>query len=295
MRKLLFTMALGIALSGCDTKPSPQVDSTPVVYINETVAHLENTVGNPDRVQASAKLPLGQAILAATDYHPATRKWFDAENGYNLFASSTSDEVEAGSRVGASLEKIPFGRSVRFQITSRNTSGERDQLITEYIADIDNTIDGRIDFSHKIPEHLNTNYLLSIEIISPQGDIEDTMLTRIFVPPNELNARLTVTQPLTGSNQTELTLYNAGPTDLYFGYGYSIYQKVSGGWKLLPDDHVAPAIAFQLKPGESHQERVSFPLDLEPGEYRIVKEMEGYMTDVSARLAAEFGVEDSHK
>ncbi|MGG3279215.1 immunoglobulin-like domain-containing protein [Paenibacillus solani] len=293
MRKLVVIMAFGLVLLGCESKSNLPEVKAPSVHMDATVAHLTDTIGNPDKVSISVKLPQEKVLSAAKDYHPTTGKWFDAKNGYNLIVSSTAEEVEAGSRVGASIEKIPAERSARFQITSRDTEGERVQLITEYTADINNSIDGRLDFSYKIPEHPNTNYFLSIEILSPQGDVEDTMISRIFVPSNELNARLTVKEPLQSSNQTELTLYNAGPTDLYFGYGYSIYQKVTEGWKLLPDDSAVPSIAFQLKPGESHEEGVSFPQKLEPGVYRIVKQIEGYMTDVSARLAAEFEIKDT--
>lgn len=293
MLKLVVIMAFGLVLLGCESKSNPPEVKAPSVHMDATVAHLTDTIGNPDKVYNSAKFPEEQVLSAAKDYDPPTGKWFETENGYNLFPSSTGEEVEAGSRVSASIEKIPAERSVRFQITSRNTEGERVQLITEYTADIDNSIDGSLDFSYKIPEHPNTNYFLSIEILSPQGVVEDTKITRIFVPSNELNARLTVKDPLDGSNQTKLTIYNAGPTDLYFGYGDSIYQKVSEGWKLLPDYGAVPSIGFQLKPGESHEERVSFPQNLEPGVYRIVKQFDGYKTDVSARLAAEFVIKDA--
>ncbi|KOR89577.1 immunoglobulin-like domain-containing protein [Paenibacillus solani] len=293
MRKLVVIMAFVLVLLGCESKSNPPEVKAPTVHMDAAVAHLADTVGNPDKVYNSAKIPRDQALSAAKEYHPMTGKWFKGEDGLNLITSYTSEEALAGSEVGAALGKIPAGRSVRFQITRRATDGERLQLITEYVADYNNTIDGRLDFSYKIPEYPNTNYLLSIEIISPQGDVEDTMITPIFVPPTKLSARLTVKQPLKGSNQTELTLYNAGPTDLYFGYGYSIYQKVSEGWMLLPDGRAVPSMGFQLKPGESHQEAVSFPHELEPGEYRIVKQIEGYMTDVSARLAAEFEIKDA--
>ncbi|MCD9025068.1 immunoglobulin-like domain-containing protein [Cohnella silvisoli] len=290
MRKLLVIIAFGFVLLGCESKSSTHLESTPSVFIDTTVVHLTDTVGNPDKVTVSAKLPRERALSAAKDYHPMTGKWFEGENGFSLITSYTSEETEAGSDVGAALGKVPEGRSVRFQITSRDKDGKRLQQITEYMADIKNTVDGRLDFSYNIPEQPNTNYLLSIEIVSPEGVVEDTMLAPIFVPPNELNARLTVKQPIDGSGQTELSLYNAGPTELYFGYGYGIYQKVSDGWKLLPDDSAVPAIGFRLKPGESHQEEVRFPGKLEPGDYRVVKQIEGYMTDVSVKLAAEFKI-----
>ncbi|RKP53116.1 hypothetical protein D7Z26_15410 [Cohnella endophytica] len=292
MRKLLMIFAFGFVLLGCENKSSPQSESVPSVIIDETVAHLTDSVGNPDKVIVSAKLSRERALSAASDYQPKTGKWFEGENGFNLITSITEGDTEAGSKVGAALGKIPEGRSVRFQITSRNEDGQRLQLITEYVADINNSLDGRLDFSYDTPKQPNVNYLLSIEIVSPEGVVEDTFITTFFVPPNELNARLTIKRSLHGSDQTELSLYNAGPTDLYFGYGYGIYQKVSDGWKLIPDDRPVPAIGFSMKPGLTHQEEVSFPRKLKPGDYRIVKQFKGYMTDLSVKLAADFKVED---
>ncbi|WP_239617721.1 immunoglobulin-like domain-containing protein [Cohnella mopanensis] len=283
-------MAFGFVLLGCENKSSPHLESTPTEFIDTTVAHLTDTVGNLDKVFYSDKLTREQALSAAQDYQPMTGKWFEGENGFNLITSYTSEDTEAGSQVGAGLGKIPEGRSVRFQLTSRDKDGQRLQLITEYVADNKNTIDGRLDFSYMIPDQPNTNYLLSIEIVSPEGVVEDTMITPIFVPPNELNARLTVKKPVDGSGQTELTLYNAGPTELYLGYGYGIYQKVSDGWKLVPDDSAVPAIGFRMQPGGSHREEVRFPRKLEAGDYLIVKQFEGYMTDLSVKLAAQFRI-----
>lgn len=290
MRKFLVIIAFGFVLLGCESESSPDLESTPSEFIETTIAHLSDTVGNTDTVIFSDKLTREQALSAANDYHPMTGKWFEGESGFNLITSYTSEDTEAGSKVGASLAKIPEGRSVRFQLTSRDKDGQRLQLIKEYVADNKNTMDGSPDFSYNIPEQPNANYLISIEIVSPEGVVEDTMITLVFVPPNELNARLTIQQPIDGSGQRELTLYNAGPTELYFGYGYGIYQKVADGWKLIPDDSAVPAIGFRLQPGGSHPEEVRFPRKLEPGDYRIVKQFEGYMTDVSVRLAADFKV-----
>ncbi|MFD0716915.1 immunoglobulin-like domain-containing protein [Paenibacillus sp. GCM10027626] len=290
MRKILVIITFGIILSGCQSKTSSDFESTPPVVIDTAIVQLTDTVGYPDKIKVSAKLPREQALSAANDYHPISGKWFGGENEFNLITSYTSDETRAGNEVGAALGQVPEGRSVRFQITSRDIDGKRLQLITEYVADIKNTVDGRLDFSYKIPEQPNTNYLLSIEIVSPKGVIEDTLITPIFVPPNELNARLTVKQPTKNTERTELSIYNAGPTDLNLGYGYSIYRKESAGWKMTPNELAVPAIAIHVKPGESFKEQVLFPQNLQPGQYRLVKNIEGNNTDLTVNLAADINV-----
>jgi len=283
-------MTFGVVLVGCDRNSSPHRESAPSDMYDPKVSQLTDTVGNPDNLMASAKLPRERALAAAKEYKPPTGKWFDGENGFNLLTSISSEDAQAGSTVGAALGKIPEGRSVRFQLTRRDKDGGRLERITEYVGDIKNTVNGRLDFSTDIPEHPNTNYLLSIEILSSGGTTEDTLLSPLFVPPDELNARLIVQQPKEGADKTELTLYNAGPSDLYFGYGYQIYHKVANGWQQVPDNNPVPSIGIRTKPGFSHKETVYFPRTLEPGYYRIVKHFEGYMTDVSVSLAADFKV-----
>mgnify|MGYP001481524656 CR=1 FL=1 len=290
LRKTLAIIALSFALSGCGGKPNPDSVSSPSAVVDTTVAQLIDTVGNPDKVRLSAKLPREQALAAANDYPPSTGKWFEGENGFNLMTSYTSDETRAGSDVGAAIGKIPDGRSVRFQLTSRDKAGKRMELIAEYLANHKNTIDGRLDFTCKIPEHPDTNYLLSMEILSPEGVVEDTFITPVFVPPNELNARLNVKPPEVGTDRTELSIYNAGPTDLFLGYGYSIYRKEAEGWVSVPLDRAVPAIGIVVKPGGSFKEEVPFYPELQSGQYRVVKQFEGNQTDLSAKLAADFTV-----
>lgn len=121
--------------------------------------------------------------------------------------------MKAGADIGTGVSKIPKGRSVRFQITSRDSKGNRMALLKEEIADNGKLVDGRFDFAYKLPEQPDANYILSIEILGANDLVEDTFLCPVYVPARELNARLTVRPPEAGADQTELTLYNAGPTN----------------------------------------------------------------------------------
>jgi hypothetical protein len=116
----------------------------------------------------------------------------------------------------------------------------------------------QLDFTYQMPEQPDTNYLFSIEILSAENVAEDTFLAPLFVPAHELNARLSVKSPAVGSDQTELTLYNAGPTNLYFGYGYAIYREEPEGWTLVPDDRSVASIAMQARPSESYWKRLFY-------------------------------------
>lgn len=288
MKKLVF-IVISLLLSACGGA-IPDSEKAPSAVIDPAVAALSDTVGNPDKVLYSAMLPPDRARAAADEYNQSTGKWFEAENGWNLISSYSSEVIRAGTEAGAAIGQIPEGRSVRFQITRRDDAGKRLELIKEYTADVTNTVNGRVDFSHQMPRRPNVNYLLSVEIISAEGAVEDTLLSPLFVPPNELNARLTVKPPAKGAETAALTLYNAGPNDLFLGYGYTMYRSEPAGWTLVPLEIELPAIGIHVKPGESFQENFSLPPNLKPGTYRIVKGFEGHMTDVSVKLAADFEI-----
>lgn len=59
---------------------------------------------------------------------------------------------------------------------------------------------------------------------------------------------------------------------------------------LVPDDRSVNSIGLQAKLRESFVEKVVFPRKLEAGQYRLVKQFDGYMTDRSATLAADFEI-----
>ncbi|REE78555.1 hypothetical protein A8990_12629 [Paenibacillus taihuensis] len=295
MKKRLLFVTLSLVLAACGSKEHPNssshADNLLIHTIDPTIAQLKDSVGEPSTLQTSSMLPLDRALTAAADdYGPRTGKWFEGDNGFNILTSTVYGEVKAGSDIGTGISKIPEGRSVRFQITSRDSKGKRLKLIMQEIATSTSLVDGRFDFIYKLPEQPNSNYILSIEILNTNDVVEDTFLCPVYVPAHELNARLTVKPPETAADQTELTLYNAGPTNLYFGYGYSIYHKEPDGWTLVPDDSAVEAIGLQAKPGETFVEKVMFPRKLEAGQYRLVKRLNGYMTDLTATLAADFKV-----
>ncbi len=180
---------------------------------------------------------------------------------------------------------------MRFQLTGRDASGKRTELIAEYEGDRTDAVDGRLDFSQRLPSRPDTNYLLSVEILSPEGLVEDTFLTPLFVPPNELNARLSVQRSAADEERMTLSVYNAGPTDLMLGYGYLLYRKASDGWRLVPMENAVPAVGIIASPGyDPFTEEVSLPPKLQAGSYRLVKQIEGNQTRLSVRLAADFEV-----
>jgi hypothetical protein len=291
LRRILLIIIFGFILSACGNKTSSDLENVSSQAIDPTVVHLTDTVGDPNTLKVSSMLSQDRALASAKEYGPRTGKWFEGENGFNILTSTPSPVRQAGTDVGTGFSKVPEGRSVRFQITSRDKEGNRVELLKEYIVDNRNNDKRQLDFTYQMPEQPDTNYLLSIEILSTENVVEDTFLAPLFVPAHELNARLSVKPPAVGSDQTELTLYNTGPTNLYYGYGYEIYREEPEGWTLVPDDRSVATIAMQARPSESFVEKVVFPQKLEPGRYRLVKSFNGFMTDISVKLSADFEIQ----
>jgi len=292
MRKFLVTLVAALVLSGCGDQSvlHPNEKPIPGASIEPAIAALTNTIGTPDTVYDSNQLSREQAIEAATEYGSRTGKWFKSEDGFNLITGISSEVVQAGGRASAAVKNRIGDRSVRFQLTRRDAAGKRIELVAEYTGDQSKAVFDQIDFWHAMPNTPNTNYLLSIEIITKENVAEDTLISPLFVPPNEIHASLSVKAPDANADNAELTLYNAGPANLYFGYGYALYRQTPDGWIGIPLVLEVPAIGIQLKPGESYQEKATFRKQLAPGIYRLVKTFSGQMTDLSVTLGADFEI-----
>lgn len=62
--------------------------------------------------------------------------------------------------------------------------------------------------------------VLSAEVLSDQNKVEDTLMTGIYVLPQEMNARIVVEKQK--RDTLEVVIENAGPTTLFLGEFYSI-------------------------------------------------------------------------
>lgn len=259
---------------------------------NHEIASLPNTVGDISKIVQTPMLDYEQAVQAAAEeYEQPTGKWLgsgDIESREQLLTSHSSQVQEPGSSVGAGLERIPEGYSVRFQVTSRNAEGKRMSLLDEYIAESRNLINQRADYNYKLPNKPDCHYLMSVEVLSHEGNVEDTLLVPLYVPKNVINASLTVDDNNNGKPGAELKLYNAGPTSLSLGYGYSLYRQTDTGWENITQEGEVIAIGIETSPGDTFQETIHLPADLKPGTYRVVKSFAGAYTGLEATLAAEF-------
>ena len=87
----------------------------------------------------------------------------------------------------------------------------------------------------------------------------------------------------------ELTVENRGRNAIEFGLAYRLEHRRGARWQWLNERDVFALIAYVVNPGRRHEQKVSLPKDLEPGDYRIVKTFTVHQTrrrlDVEARFA----------
>ncbi|MFD3268541.1 immunoglobulin-like domain-containing protein [Paenibacillus dendritiformis] len=309
MRKQVILMLLCIALSACGGRsgPAPAADGIPSAAganpaagdraaavkphaAEPAIAALTETAGRPDALRASSRLPRDIAIAAADEYQPQTGKWFTGD-GFNLISSLPSGDIQAGSEATVGLKPLPDGRSCRLQLTSRDQEGKRLELLAEQTAGKGETDSNQIAVSFRMPEQPDANYVLSIEMLSPESEVEDTLLVPLFVPPNEVNARLAVNSPPEGSRSAAMTLYNAGPADLQLGYGYELYRAEDEDYVPVPFTQAVPAIGIHIEPGGTFDETITLPRGLESGRYRVVKRFSAFLSDKAVDLAADFEIQ----
>ncbi|MEM0348765.1 MAG: hypothetical protein QXE96_00430 [Candidatus Caldarchaeum sp.] len=109
-------------------------------------------------------------------------------------------------------------------------------------------------------------------------------------PVKEVLLILDKTELYKGQRTLTYTVVNNTPETIGFGEPYDIQKKQDGEWVSVEwmKDRVWIAIYYNLESGKSLSKQVELPVDIEPGDYRLVKEV-----DVGGEkrvLVAEFTV-----
>lgn len=236
-------------------------------------------------------------IIEQTEYNMPTGKWFihddEGEFGYGI----PSGTMESGESYTIKLfshheDEIKVDRKVRMQLTERDQQDKRSKLIMEDTIYLDSLTGEEEIYSNHLPKQENKIYVLSMEILDQQSKVEDTMVSMIYVPIPEINARLVADQQTysTSDKQATVTLKNDGPTFLSIGESYVIEKKVNGSWKVVPLDIGFEDIGILINPSDTYDQTIDID-QLTSGEYRIIKKLITDGLDLSATLSAEFTLE----
>lgn len=237
-------------------------------------------------------------LAEKTGDNPPTGKWFihegEGEFGYGLTSGTAKPGDEFSVRIiGHEADGVEFHRSVRVQLTSLVGDYEQDELFVDETVYLEKITKEENVFSGTLPEGENAHYLLRVEILDDEGMVEDSRLSLIYVPADEMNVAMYLDQDVYDVEDSEatLTLENFGPTILFFGMHYTIEKRIEGTWRVVPLDLAFIEIAIHLGVGGTHDQSVDLT-ELDKGEYRVIKNVGAEnMNDLEATLAAEFIIE----
>ncbi|AZB42303.1 hypothetical protein CEF21_08380 [Bacillus sp. FJAT-42376] len=219
-------------------------------------------------------------IHKQTEYGPHTGKYFKRRGGFHF---DTSEYIlPPQSPVQSVLKVASAEKTIRYQLTERDRNYKKVKLIAEKTGKMEN-------FSAVLPDKENALYLISIEILGEDGQVEDTDVELIYVPTAEINAKVSLNKKqITKSDTIQLKLENFGPQELSTGEGY-LFEKWTGGkWELANPDMTFNAIGISVLPGKSQTVTLN-TANLSSGKYRVVKDVRNVL-NMETDLAAEFEI-----
>ncbi|WP_217586196.1 immunoglobulin-like domain-containing protein [Lentibacillus saliphilus] len=263
---------------------------------------LSSQIGHPDSPKGDFFVPPNSYLTSfgelvdQTEYDMPTGQWFmhngEGQLGYGLSSGTMRAGEDYVVTLGHHNGSVTIDKNVRIQLTARDQTYARSELIVEDIVHVDAVTNEQDIYVNQLPDKENVVYVLSVEILDRHSQVEDTMVGMIYVPTPEINAQLTTDQDVYDKSDEKATikLENAGPTFLSLGTYYTIEKKVNDEWKVVPLETGFNDIAILLNPNELYDQTIDLN-QLTPGTYRVVKAFESTGLELSATLAAQFSVE----
>lgn len=296
-----------LLITGCaiDTNTSDQPKMSHKQVMHEGQGELPNSIGEALEEPTDATSQwinashiINEDLWKKAGYALPTGKWFFHNGAGKLGYGLTTGTQKAGdplvvSFIGHKENGERIDRDVRIQLTEIDLITDEMNLLTEANIYVETVIKESNIFSSLLPEEENKAYILSVEILDKNDIVEDTRVSFIYVPKQEINASLSTDRTVFDRTDTEaiLTLDNDGPTHLTFGMDYTIEQKINEKWYVVPLDQAFPAIGIILNAGKQHEQTVDISGLDEVGDYRIVKKFRADGLDLSAVLATEFVIQ----
>ncbi|GIP35294.1 immunoglobulin-like domain-containing protein [Paenibacillus sp. J2TS4] len=296
MKAVGLAVAISLLLISCSQAVRPEMPNAPSPVVAD-LQEVPDVIGDPERSPGGFRWhDLMEKDLdklhEKTEYGPRTGKWFHGNSGEPLLFSYPSGIHEPGANLSVAFRSNPGHRIIRIQLTKRDDNLQNTGLLEESRDRLSGTTFPAAFFDFQLPDEEGALYLLSIEIVGENEEVEDTVLSPIYVPKREVNARLTIDRPEQAEDGKQmLKLFNAGPSLLFFGKDYRLEKKIDGLWTWAPSEEAFPAIGIHLYPGEVYEELIKLK-EWTPGQYRVIKTFssEGYKSEYT--LAAEFEIQE---
>lgn len=223
--------------------------------------------------------------------------WFIGQKEGPLGYSISAGVNEAGSPFFVDFFAYKTGletmeRDVRIRLIDIEHGMERQEVIVEEVVYVRVVRENQQIYGGDLPEKENTPYVFSVEILDEKGQVEDTLVSFLYVPIPEMNASLSMKQPVYKESDAEalLQLLNYGPTILFFGESYTIEKKVVDLWREVPLQRGFTDVGKLLLIDREYEQMIDIK-QLSKGEYRVVKSISADGLDLSVVLAAEFVID----
>lgn len=145
-------------------------------------------------------------------------------------------------------------------------------------------------YETNLPEEEGVHYIFSAEIIDLEGNVRDTLYSKIFVPVQELKVSLTLDKEVYRRADTlSLEIHNQGATNLILGRAFTVERVENDRWHEYPLDIVFTSEAIGLAPGWRFEQFIHLR-PFKRGEYKISKRVSAEGTDIEEVLSANFTV-----
>ncbi|MCR8630219.1 immunoglobulin-like domain-containing protein [Paenibacillus radicis (ex Xue et al. 2023)] len=224
-----------------------------------------------------------------TGYGPKTGKWFLSDKGGQIGFSISGGYKKAGSDVSVKLAAPIHDRNIRFRLSKLDKSFKPISILDEKIDSMVSATSP--DYSNRLPQDQNALYLLSAEVLGITNEVEDTLLSVVYAPILEIKSAMSLDKKQYSKLDTvRLNISNYGPSVLMFGKPYKIQKYNQSEWENAPIQRAFTLEGIGLEPGKTYEQKVTIN-DLEPGKYRILKEVSIMdIHDIKETLTAEFEV-----
>lgn len=259
---------------------------------------LPDQIGQVDEVQPQDRWmfePM-ETYLQLAGYDQPSGQWFmrngGGKLGYGLSGGTMKPQEEASASLIAASGEVVVDRNVRIRLSQWESRNAEPMIMDETVVSVASVQGQKTLYATELPNDENRAYLLTMEILNEQNEVEDILGNAIYVPAPEVNVSWKADQESYSSEfQADFVLYNAGPTVLTLGTYYSIEKKVGEEWRTVPLDMAFQDIGIVLTPGQQYDQPVKIE-GLDEGFYRVVKTVNAEGVDSAIDLAAEFRIEN---
>jgi len=244
-------------------------------------------------------LQIFRPLWMAPQQFKASKIFYPGSLGYGI----AMDVTKPGKVVGISFyawkqNEVILPGPIEFKLEKISVYGKTIKVISQEIREIKVITPEWVIWQTGIPDVAPANYRLSVVLRDEKGDVFGKLMSTLYVPPQELNATISLNKTEFRSGETlKLTIKNKGPTTITFGstgWGdYTIeYLHPDGEWRKSEAiwwPYMGGGPLIVLRPRKSLTQSIEVPSS-PAGTYRIGKGISAEGTNLSTHLTKTFTI-----